>query len=120
MQQAAIHGLLEENGELEILGYHKSRILLVVLPGVIGRSVIDGTPGELPAPLVDGNHNAAIDKLDRDTPALVIEDVCAVYTKKKTQNSPLNPGDRKVKSIALVKIPGHDPLKEVIRDNHLV
>lgn len=120
MQQAAIHGLLEEDGEFEIFSYYKSRVLLVVLPGVIGRSVIDGTAGELPAPLVDGNHNSAIDKLDRDTPALVVEDVCAVYSQKKAKNSPLNPRDREVKSIALVKIPGHDPLKEVIGDNHLV
>ena len=120
MQQAAIHGLLEENGELEILGYHKSRVLLVVLPGVIGRSVIDGTAGELPAPLVDGNHNAAIDKLDRDTPALVVEDVCAIHSQQEPQNTPLYPWDREIEAVTFVKIPGHDPLKKVIGDNDLV
>lgn len=120
MQQAAIHGLLEENGELEILGDHKGRVLLVVLPRVIGRCVVDGAAREPTPPLIDGYHDTAIHKLDRDTPSLVVEDVCAIYSQQEPQNTPLYPWDGEIEAIPLVKIPSHDPLKKVIRDNNLV
>lgn len=120
MQQPAIHGLLEENGELEILGDHKGRVLLVVLPGVIGRCVVDSAPCELPPPLIDGNHDTAIHKLDRDTPSLVVEDIGAIYSQQEPQNTPLYPWNREIEAVTFVKIPGHDPLKKVIGDNNLV
>ena len=120
MQQAAIHGLLEKNGELEILSDHKGRVLLVVLPGVIGRCIVDSAPREHAAPFIDGNHDTAIHKLDRDTPSLVVENVGAIHSQKEPQNTPLYPWDREIEAVTFVKIPGHDPLKKVIRDNNLV
>lgn len=120
MQQTAIHGLLEENGELEILGDHKGCVLLVVLPGVIGRCVVDSATCEPAAPLIDGYHDAAIHKLDRDVPSLVIEDVGAIHSQQEPQNTPLYPRDREIEAVTFVKIPGHDPLKEIIGDNDLV
>lgn len=120
MQQPAIHGLLEEEGELEILGDHKGRVLLVVLPRVIGRCVVDSAPREPAAPLIDGYHDTAIHKLDRYTPPLVIEDIGAIHSQQEPQNPPLYPWDREIEAVTFVKIPGHDPLKKVIRDNNLV
>lgn len=120
MQQSAIHSLFEENGELEILSYHKGRVLLIVLPRVIGRCVVDGAARELPAPLVDGNYYATINKLDRYAPALVVEDVSSINAQQESENAPLYPRYGKVEAVTFVKIPGHDPLKEIIGDDHLI